>query len=113
MFFLLYSFFLVYSNLLQVYFFLHFYVVIHEVKIDILLIFLMLIFRQMAMQAAFPAAALPGAQIVANAFVEQYYHILHQSPDLVYKFYQDSSVLSRPNSDGVMTSVTAMQVSPL
>ncbi|KAI8528789.1 hypothetical protein RHMOL_Rhmol12G0174800 [Rhododendron molle] len=64
--------------------------------------------RQMAMEAAFPAA-LPGAQIVANAFVEQYYHILHQSPELVYKFYQDSSVLSRPNSNGVMTSVTAMQ----
>ncbi|XP_058193080.1 nuclear transport factor 2 [Rhododendron vialii] len=65
--------------------------------------------RQMAMQAAFPSAALHGAQIVANAFVEQYYHILHQSPELVYKFYQDSSVLSRPNSNGVMTSVTAMQ----
>ncbi|KAL7178956.1 hypothetical protein ACSBR1_042343 [Camellia fascicularis] len=65
--------------------------------------------NQMAMQAASPAAALPSAHVVGNAFVEQYYHILHESPELVYKFYQDSSVLSRPNSNGVMTSVTTMQ----
>ncbi|XP_059640390.1 nuclear transport factor 2-like isoform X2 [Cornus florida] len=63
----------------------------------------------MAMQSASPAAALPSAHVVGNAFVEQYYHILHQSPDLVYRFYHDSSVLSRPNSNGVMTSVTTMQ----
>ncbi|KAK2979647.1 hypothetical protein RJ640_015055 [Escallonia rubra] len=55
---------------------------------------------QMAMHAS--------AQVVGNAFVEQYYHILHQSPELVYKFYQDSSVLSRPESDGTMTSVSTM-----
>ena len=67
----------------------------------------------MAMLAASPAAMLPSAQVVGNAFVEQYYHILHQSPEVVYKFYQDSSVLSRPDSDGVMTSVTTMQVGPL
>ncbi|KAK3037966.1 hypothetical protein RJ639_030671 [Escallonia herrerae] len=63
---------------------------------------------QMAMHAATPAAALPSAQVVGNAFVEQYYRILHQSPELVYKFYQDSSVLSRPESDGTMTSVSTM-----
>ncbi|XAR51235.1 hypothetical protein NMG60_11005801 [Bertholletia excelsa] len=63
----------------------------------------------MAMQAASPAAAVPSAQAVGNAFVEQYYHILHKSPELAYKFYQDSSVLSRPNSNGSMTSVTTMQ----
>ncbi|XP_057961374.1 nuclear transport factor 2-like [Malania oleifera] len=51
----------------------------------------------------------PSAQIVGNAFVEQYYLILHQSPELVFRFYQDSSVLSRPGQDGVMTSVTTMQ----
>ena len=70
-------------------------------------------FMQMAMQAAIPAAALPSTQVVGNAFVEQYYHILHQFPELVYKFYQDVSVVSRPNSDGVMTLVTTMQVNPL
>ncbi|CAL5441936.1 unnamed protein product [Camellia sinensis] len=43
------------------------------------------------------------------AFVAQYYRILHESPELVYKFYQDSSVLSRPDSNGVMTLVTTMK----
>ncbi|XP_057517331.1 nuclear transport factor 2-like [Amaranthus tricolor] len=62
----------------------------------------------MATQAESPAAS-PGAQVVGNAFVEQYYHILHQSPEQVYRFYQDSSVLSRPDSNGVMTSVMTMQ----
>uniref|UniRef100_A0A803M0R5 Uncharacterized protein n=1 Tax=Chenopodium quinoa TaxID=63459 RepID=A0A803M0R5_CHEQI len=61
----------------------------------------------MATQAESPAST-PSAQIVGNAFVEQYYLILHQSPELVYRFYQDSSVLSRPDSNGVMTSVTTM-----
>ncbi|RWR72873.1 putative G3BP-like protein [Cinnamomum micranthum f. kanehirae] len=59
-----------------------------------------------------PAAAratAPAAQVVGNAFVDQYYHILHQSPELVYRFYQDSSMLSRPELNGVMTSVTTMQ----
>ncbi|KAL5805740.1 hypothetical protein ACOSQ4_028473 [Xanthoceras sorbifolium] len=59
----------------------------------------------MALQAASP----PSAQVVGNDFVEQYYHILHNSPELVYRFYQDSSVLSRPDSNGVMTSVTTME----
>ncbi|XP_059642491.1 nuclear transport factor 2-like isoform X2 [Cornus florida] len=59
----------------------------------------------MAMQTA----SAPTAQVVGNAFVEQYYHILHRSPDLVYRFYQDASVLSRPDSSGVMTSVTTMK----
>ncbi|KAF5735602.1 Nuclear transport factor 2 family protein with RNA binding domain isoform 1 [Tripterygium wilfordii] len=53
--------------------------------------------------------ATPTAQVVGNAFVEQYYHILHHSPGLVYKFYQDSSVVSRPDPHGAMTSVTTMQ----
>lgn len=64
---------------------------------------------QMTTQADSPAGS-PGAQVVGNAFVEQYYHILHQSPEQVYRFYQDSSVLSRPDSNGVMTSVMTMQV---
>ncbi|KAI7729055.1 hypothetical protein M8C21_004322 [Ambrosia artemisiifolia] len=63
----------------------------------------------MASQAESPAAALPSAQVVGNAFVEQYYHILHQSPELVHKFYHDSSILSRPDTNGMMSSVTTMQ----
>ena len=66
----------------------------------------------MALQASDPPVA-PSAQVVANAFVEQYYHILHHSPELVYRFYQDSSVLSRQDENGEMTSVTTMQVSIL
>lgn len=62
----------------------------------------------MATQAEGPVGT-PSAQVVGNAFVEQYYHILHQSPELVHRFYQDSSVLSRPDVNGVMTSVTTMQ----
>lgn len=49
-----------------------------------------------------------SAQVVGNAFVEQYYQIQHRSPDEVYRFYQNSSVLSRPDSNGVMSSVTTM-----
>ncbi|KZV45620.1 ras GTPase-activating protein-binding protein 2-like [Dorcoceras hygrometricum] len=62
----------------------------------------------MAMQSVSPLPA-PSAQVVGNAFVEQYYHILHQSPELVHRFYNDSSVLSRPDPNGVMTTVTTMK----
>lgn len=65
----------------------------------------------MATEAESPATTVPSAQIVGNAFVEQYYHILHHSPELVYKFYQDSSILSRQDPNGVISSVTTMQVS--
>ncbi|KAK7362448.1 hypothetical protein VNO77_04562 [Canavalia gladiata] len=48
----------------------------------------------------------PTPQMVGNAFVEQYYSILHQEPDQVHRFYHESSVLSRPEEDGSMTTVT-------
>ncbi|KAL6961173.1 hypothetical protein U1Q18_038936 [Sarracenia purpurea var. burkii] len=51
----------------------------------------------------------PAAQVVGNAFVEQYYHILHHSPEFVHRFYQESSVLSRPEPNGAMMSVTTMK----
>ncbi|KAK4490747.1 hypothetical protein RD792_001452 [Penstemon davidsonii] len=62
----------------------------------------------MATQPASPPPA-PSAQVVGNAFVEQYYHILHHSPELVHRFYQDASVLSRPDPTGIMTTVTTMK----
>lgn len=52
----------------------------------------------------------PSAQIVGNAFIQQFYVALHKSPELVHKFYLDSSVLSRPGADGAMTSATTIQV---
>ncbi|KAM3751241.1 hypothetical protein ACB098_04G093600 [Castanea mollissima] len=61
----------------------------------------------MAMQEESSGA--PSAQFVGNAFVEQYYHILYRSPGLVHRFYQDSSLLSRPDSNGTMATVTTMQ----
>ncbi|GMY25838.1 putative G3BP-like protein [Fagus crenata] len=55
------------------------------------------------------ASGSPGAQMVGNAFVEQYYCILHQKPEDVHRFYLDSSVLTRPGPDGVMRSITTVQ----
>ena len=49
--------------------------------------------------------------MVGNAFVEQYYSILHQEPGQVHRFYHDSSVLSRPEEDGTMSLVTTIEVS--
>lgn len=64
----------------------------------------------MAMQTE-SAQPPPSAKVVGNAFVEQYYYVLYRSPDLVCRFYQDSSVMSWPDSNGLMSSVTTMQVS--
>ncbi|XP_022741305.1 putative G3BP-like protein isoform X2 [Durio zibethinus] len=66
----------------------------------------------MALETATPPAA-PSAQVVGNAFVKQYYHILYNSPELAHRFYHESSVISRPDSNGVMTSVTTMQNHPV
>jgi hypothetical protein len=51
---------------------------------------------------------------VGNAFVHQYYNVLHQSPELVYRFYQDASRLGRPaNTSADMDVVTTMEVKSL
>ncbi|XP_024027275.1 ras GTPase-activating protein-binding protein 2 [Morus notabilis] len=50
-----------------------------------------------------------SAEVVGNAFVGQYYKILHHSPELVHRFYQDSSSLSRPDATGTMATVTTMK----
>ncbi|CAH9073576.1 unnamed protein product [Cuscuta europaea] len=59
------------------------------------------------------AAAVPqptvSPQIVGNSFVDQYYNILHLSPEIVYRFYQDSSKLGRPEEDGSMSCTTTMK----
>ncbi|XP_076945564.1 nuclear transport factor 2-like [Bidens hawaiensis] len=47
-------------------------------------------------------------QVVGNAFVQQYYRILHQSPGLVHWFYQNISKLGRPEEDGSMSITTTM-----
>lgn len=55
----------------------------------------------------------PTPQVVGNAFVEQYYKILSKSPEVVHKFYQNSSVISRPDFDGLMSSASTLDVSSL
>ncbi|XP_057492366.1 nuclear transport factor 2-like isoform X2 [Actinidia eriantha] len=51
----------------------------------------------------------PTAQVVGNAFVDQYYRILHLSPEMVHRFYHESSVLSRAEPNGVMALVTTLK----
>ncbi|XP_008792919.2 nuclear transport factor 2-like isoform X1 [Phoenix dactylifera] len=63
----------------------------------------------MASEQLAPGGSPPSAQVVANAFVHQYYHILHQSPELVYRFYLENSKLGRSEAQGVMSSITTMQ----
>ncbi|XP_059446202.1 nuclear transport factor 2 [Corylus avellana] len=55
------------------------------------------------------ASAAPSAQIIGNLFVESYYNVLHRVPEEAYRFYKDSSVLTRPGPDGVMTSFTTVE----
>ncbi|KAH9734245.1 nuclear transport factor 2 (NTF2) family protein [Citrus sinensis] len=62
----------------------------------------------MAAQAESSAKVDP--QLVGNSFVEQYFKALHQYPEHLHRFYQDSSFLSRPGPDGVMTSITTMKI---
>ncbi|KAG8661635.1 nuclear transport factor 2 isoform X2 [Manihot esculenta] len=50
----------------------------------------------------------PAPQVVGNAFVEQYYNILSKSPEVVHKFYQNSSVITRPDFDGLVSSATTL-----
>ncbi|GAB4830270.1 hypothetical protein Ancab_019910 [Ancistrocladus abbreviatus] len=54
-------------------------------------------------------AAAPSAEVVGHAFALQYYTILHQSPTLVYRFYQDISKLGRLQDNGEMGSTTTME----
>ncbi|XP_062211549.1 nuclear transport factor 2-like isoform X2 [Phragmites australis] len=62
----------------------------------------------MAGQAGNPEYHPISPHVISGAFVQQYYRILHEQPDQVHKFYQDSSILGRPESDGTMVSVTTL-----
>uniref|UniRef100_A0ACD5WIK7 Uncharacterized protein n=1 Tax=Avena sativa TaxID=4498 RepID=A0ACD5WIK7_AVESA len=61
----------------------------------------------MATQAGTPATSL-SPQVICSVFVEQYYHILHETPDQAHKFYQDKSRIARAGSDGLMEYVTTL-----
>ncbi|MED6155583.1 hypothetical protein PIB30_006449 [Stylosanthes scabra] len=56
-----------------------------------------------------PSRTSPPAHIVGSAFVDQYYHMLHESPELVHRFYQDISKFGRPEESGIMGITTTME----
>lgn len=62
----------------------------------------------MAGQAGNPVNHPISPHVISGAFVQQYYHILHEQPDQVHKFYQDSSFIGRPESNGTMVDVTTL-----
>lgn len=67
------------------------------------------------MQMTVPAAThltavFYNAETIGKAFVGQYYYVLYYTPELAYNFYKEMSILSWPNSDGTMTSVTTLKV---
>ncbi|VVB04010.1 unnamed protein product [Arabis nemorensis] len=47
--------------------------------------------------------------IVGNAFVQEYYNHLYESPANVHKFYHEGSVLGRPGLDGSMVYVNSLK----
>ncbi|ONK56595.1 uncharacterized protein A4U43_C10F10490 [Asparagus officinalis] len=63
----------------------------------------------MASQQQAAAGSPPPPQVVGNAFVQQYYNILYNSPEHVHRFYQDNSKLGRPEGQGDMSSITTLQ----
>ncbi|KAG8382108.1 hypothetical protein BUALT_Bualt05G0042100 [Buddleja alternifolia] len=50
-----------------------------------------------------------SVQVVGNAFVQLYYHILHHSLRLVHRFYQDIRKTGHPKDNGSMSINTTMQ----
>ncbi|CAM6093911.1 unnamed protein product [Calypogeia fissa] len=64
----------------------------------------------MAGQPSSTASPLPAAaHVVGNAFVNQYYNVLHQSPQVVHRFYTDASRLTRAEAgaDGLVDTVVS------
>ncbi|KAG6530032.1 hypothetical protein ZIOFF_012253 [Zingiber officinale] len=47
---------------------------------------------------------------IAKAFAIEYYHLLTRTPEFVFRFYKEGSMLSRPDPRGEMTSVIGMDV---
>ncbi|KAL8161456.1 hypothetical protein V2J09_012945 [Rumex salicifolius] len=48
-------------------------------------------------------------EMIGHAFVSQFYSILHKSPELVHRFFQDTSIMTRPARDGSLTTVRTMK----
>lgn len=50
----------------------------------------------------------PDVQETGTAFVKQYYNVLVRLPESLYKFYQNCSIVGRPDPSGQMISVTTV-----
>ncbi|KAL9253093.1 Nuclear transport factor 2-like protein [Drosera capensis] len=50
------------------------------------------------------------AELVANAFVEQFYKMLHEHTDVTFRFYHESSTMSCRGVDGTLTTVTGLEL---
>ncbi|XP_010547109.1 PREDICTED: putative G3BP-like protein [Tarenaya hassleriana] len=50
------------------------------------------------------------SNVVANAFVFQYYHILYDKPECLYQFYQHFSKIGRPGPDEKMLVFTTLPI---
>ena len=66
----------------------------------------------MATQSEHPPRQGRSAEGIAISFIGQYYTLLHHSPERVYLFYQDTSISSRQDLNGLMRTVTTRNVSP-
>ncbi|XP_074272788.1 nuclear transport factor 2-like [Silene latifolia] len=50
-----------------------------------------------------------SVEVIGNAFVNQFYKIMHTKPQLAYQFFNDSSTMSRPGPTGDLMTVTTMK----
>eukprot|EP00253_Pinus_taeda_P030139 PITA_30139 len=50
----------------------------------------------------------PDVQETGTTFVKQYYNVLVRIPESLYKFYQNCSIVGRPDPSGQMISVTTV-----
>ncbi|KAJ6899740.1 nuclear transport factor 2-like isoform X2 [Populus alba x Populus x berolinensis] len=48
-------------------------------------------------------------KVVGNAFAEQYYNTLSKSPELLHNFYNDTSLIGRPGSDGSVSPISTLE----
>ncbi|URE31071.1 Nuclear transport factor 2 (NTF2) domain [Musa troglodytarum] len=62
----------------------------------------------MEAQPSTPDESIFYAQRVGETFVNRYYHFLRNSPELVHRFYQESSRLGRADDHGNVTSITTI-----
>ncbi|XP_057862215.2 nuclear transport factor 2 isoform X2 [Cryptomeria japonica] len=46
---------------------------------------------------------------IGKAFVDQYYNVFNNHPEMLYMFYKDSSTISRPDPNGQITCIKSIE----